>query len=207
MGCDIHGYIEVRKYDMWDEWDACLDIKSIIGRNYDMFALLFGVRNYGKYIPLAKERGLPSNASEEATKDYEEWGMNAHGSSWITWEEIQNIKWMEKGTELANRVYCYRKGEENWFQSFLWSSELNGEDYEILNRGESFERNGIVYKRNVISMEDAISGDWQCLFDIMKRIDELHKASTRDINTVESVNSPVVYRANPRIRLVVWFDN
>lgn len=207
MGCDIHGYIEVKKYDWYPGWDVCLDIGSIVGRNYDMFALLFGVRNRASYIPLAERRGLPADISEEAKKDYDEWESDAHSPSWITWGEIETIKWTEKGTQLADRVYCYRKGEDQWFQAFGWSSELSDADYATLNRGESIERNDIIYKRNVISKQDAMSGDWKCIFDIMKRINEHFTACSEESNVIESTAVPAVYQDNSRVRLVVWFDN
>lgn len=212
MGCDIHGYVE---YNGWGLWRDCISIKPIVGRNYDMFALLFGVRNDAAFIPVAPDRGMPVNVSDRVKEEYERWGEDAHSPSWITWQEIAQINWNGQGTQLADRVFCYRPGEDTSFQSFRMASYLTDEDYRLLDKGETIERfdrfegTTVLYRREVQKTSDAISDDWQCLFDLMKRLDEYHRASDnrRESNIIESKPVPAIPVDDSKVRLVVWFDN
>ena len=80
MGCDIHICTEinksVNKNDIWvnsDDWkynpyyeigntdgEQKYKLKSIYrNRNYNLFAMLAGVRNYSNITPIAEPRGIP----------------------------------------------------------------------------------------------------------------------------------------------------
>ena len=68
MGCDIHLYIEYKnkmvefdgyKYS-WHDFGKCINP----GRNYVLFALMAGVRNYGNELPvIVPRRGMPEDAA------------------------------------------------------------------------------------------------------------------------------------------------
>lgn len=213
MGCDIHGYVEVRKYD-FGTWYDCVNIKSIVGRNYDMFALLFGVRNDAAFIPIAPDRGMPALVSDQVKKDVEEWGEDGHSLSWITWKEIQAINWNEQGTQLADRIFFYRPGEERHYQSVGSASYISDTNVALLNRGETIElidpftNQRALCRREVQKTSDAISSDWQCLFDLMKQLDEYYRRDEKQV--IESSRVPVPANQiedDNRVRLVVWFDN
>lgn len=212
MGCDIHGYVEVNQYGWWTH---SINIKSLVGRNYDMFALLFGVRNDASFIPIAPDRGLPEHVSERVKQEVEDWGEGGHSHSWITWKEIQGVNWNTQGTQLADRVFCYRPGEDTAFASFGWSSALTDEDYRALNAGQTIEkfdsiyRTTVLYRREVQKTSDALSRDWQCLFDLMRCLDHYHRAmdNLRDSRVVESRAVPMITEDDSKVRLVVWFDN
>lgn len=214
MGCDIHGYVEVQKYD-FGNWYDCINIRSIVGRNYDMFALLFGVRNSASFIPVAPDRGLPPLVSDRTKEDFESWGANAHSASWISYQEITRINWSEQGTQLADRIFCYRPGEENWFSSFGWASWLTSEDYQRLNAGETIEHHDpvekttVLYRREVQNVSEALSKDWQCLFALMRCLDAYHRQqdSYQSGRIVESRALPALQEDTSKVRLVVWFDN
>lgn len=68
MGCDIHCYIEYSEYKgSW--WGFGGRINP--GRDYDIFARLAGVRNYGDEIKTPiPPRGVPADMSYEAMGDY-----------------------------------------------------------------------------------------------------------------------------------------
>jgi hypothetical protein len=92
MGCDIHGWVEIRPYNFdKDYWTAVYDIDHL-ERNYLMFARLFGVRL--EEIPaLAPNRGLPSNGDHDAHDDWRKidatyWEADGHSFSWIGLDEI-----------------------------------------------------------------------------------------------------------------------
>ncbi|SDT81697.1 hypothetical protein SAMN05216371_6776 [Streptomyces sp. TLI_053] len=66
MGTDITGYLEYRapQDDQEPVRHASHDLHSLgVGRDYDAFGCLFGVRNYANFRPLAAGRGLPADAS------------------------------------------------------------------------------------------------------------------------------------------------
>ena len=101
MGCDIHGWVEVKK-DYLDWWDGVIRIDRLVERNYVMFACLANVRNYDEVKPISDPRGIPSDVSDEAKKDIEGWGEDGHSHSWLTWKEIKEYDWSN------NKYYEHR---------------------------------------------------------------------------------------------------
>lgn len=109
MGCDIHMQVEYRtKVDGTMQWrDGNLyevnkfhynypdDPKYIRvhlnneRRNYTLFGLLAGIRNYG-IKPIAPPRGFPKDVSKSITEGYNSWGSDAHSASWLTLAELMN---------------------------------------------------------------------------------------------------------------------
>ncbi len=88
MGCDIHAQIERKtKYG----WTSSGD--PDIGRNYEMYAVLAGVRNYDDITPIAEPRGFPDEYPEYPSQAMsamrEEMGADAHSLSWLTLAEIK----------------------------------------------------------------------------------------------------------------------
>jgi len=102
MGCDIHLYTErysnsARKWynsDMWhyDPWEDRFVVQSAYeGRDYDLFALLAGVRNGCGVTPISEPRGLPLDVSKpvaDAAKRHKD--NFAH--SWLTLEELNEYR-------------------------------------------------------------------------------------------------------------------
>jgi hypothetical protein len=100
MGCDIHAIVE-RKVTYRDregepymhEWVNSGD--PDIGRNYEVFAALAGVRNYDDITPVAEPRGLPGPSSymDEPCwmfKSYHEsYDADAHSASWLALAELK----------------------------------------------------------------------------------------------------------------------
>ena len=83
MGCDIHGIIEQRKLGgQWEESSVTIDL----GRNYSVFDNLAGLR--GLENPVAANRGLPPDASEESRISSSKGGIY-HSHSWCTIAELQ----------------------------------------------------------------------------------------------------------------------
>jgi hypothetical protein len=111
MGCDIHIQVEYRtKIDGTMQWcDGNLYDTDITkfhdshengpkyqrvclineGRNYTLFGLLAGVRNYD-IKPIASPRGFPNDASKSIAKEYNAWGIDAHSAGWLTLAELMN---------------------------------------------------------------------------------------------------------------------
>lgn len=188
MGCDIHGWVEINPYkdDPW--WSPCIEINSILGRNYDMFGLLFGVRNYATFNPIAENRGIPKNASSIVKNDIKEWGIDAHSASYLTFTEISGINWDAKSIEKDERIHEYRKTEngEEFSVKYSWGSGLEGHEEELRETGR-VEIGDRVYKLEYETAKEALSSDWKFLFELMEKLAERYGDSN--------------------VRLIVWFDN
>jgi tRNA-binding EMAP/Myf-like protein len=107
MGCDVHGFVEVRRPSGVDEhkWVAVLNIKHVIRRGYDSFGSLFGVRNGSGFTPYAHARGLPGDLSEAARAAYESREVDAHSMSYLTLEDVVlDVPWGEKSAPGSDRT-------------------------------------------------------------------------------------------------------
>jgi hypothetical protein len=87
MGCDIHCVIEQRDPEYKEWWTNRGD--ADIGRNYEMFSVLAGVRNYLDVRPIREPRGLPEDVDFMLKVYYEYWAEDAHSASWVTLKEMR----------------------------------------------------------------------------------------------------------------------
>jgi len=107
MGCDIHMYTEaLRTIDdkkTWvnvDNWRVdpyepgkFTHVNLHGERNYSLFTLLAGVRDYSeKTIPVADPKGLPDDISPETKTEAERWEGNGHTHSYLTLGEIKQYQ-------------------------------------------------------------------------------------------------------------------
>lgn len=141
MGCDIHMYMEYRDpnnsaYNRWNSFGS----RYNVGRNYDMFALLAGVR--GSSQAIVAPRGYPADADYETDQEYyyyidEEEGF-CSGRRTITQETA--LRW-NIGIEYDDKGNPYRTRNPDahtpsWltrseFMSAIVMSELNHRHYII----------------------------------------------------------------------------
>lgn len=96
MGCDIHGFVEVKPFPDSDPtyWKGVIKIDEPIDRNYKMFSYLFGVRKKDDNSPkgIAEKRGLPIEGySTEVLSESGRWGTDGHSHTWIVFEELTPI--------------------------------------------------------------------------------------------------------------------
>jgi hypothetical protein len=87
MGCDIHAFVEVR---INGEWESYAELH--IGRDYQLFARMAGVRNYDDTEPIAAPRGLPDGLSPVVAASVKLWGTDAHSSSWLSATEAKAVQ-------------------------------------------------------------------------------------------------------------------
>lgn len=107
MGCDIHSRAEIG-YD--GDWETITDalwpsgwfkhdapvtpynvpygVEPFRSRNYGLFGLLAGVRNYSGLTPLAEPRGVPEDAGDGWKAYVAKWGGDLHSMSWFTHAEL-----------------------------------------------------------------------------------------------------------------------
>lgn len=138
MGCDIHLAVEVRNGDgkwhralppeeIYDSWLAKqaaketgdshyyrdrVKVEWFNDRNYNLFAILAGVRNGYDFVPISEPRGLPSDLSPEVKKlDYmsreesesgggdNDISLGDHSQSWLTLAELLACDWTQEVKE------------------------------------------------------------------------------------------------------------
>lgn len=85
MGCDIHAMME--KKGRYGYWKNAGD--PDIGRDYEMFAVLAGVRNDNDIEPISPPKGLPDDASGAFEGWFAAWGSDAHSASYLTLKELK----------------------------------------------------------------------------------------------------------------------
>jgi len=109
MGCDIHFYTEVlRTIDDKKTWCCCdlwklnpyykvfedepeYEIEELYGdRDYNLFSILAGVRNYSDIVPISKPRGLPDGVSTAVKAASDKWDGDGHSHSWFTLYELMS---------------------------------------------------------------------------------------------------------------------
>lgn len=209
MGCDIHGWIETKPWPKTspDYWESVVKIRpAIVGRNYDMFGLLFGVRNYVSQAPIAEGRGLPkydkhqtkdkdSDDRPQTLIDREQWNGDGHSDTWISYSEIAKIDWEKESEEEDERIHEYRineEGKEEYVGKASMYGFLSQDELQSLSKNKVIDKtnNGVKFRFKIekTKLKDSLSGDWKVLFDIMKRLAEQQEN-------------------NDNVRLVVWFDN
>jgi hypothetical protein len=99
---DLQGYLEMSKErgedpSYWElriqeEKAGTFDFVST-GRNYMLFAILAGVRNYYSLTPISKPRGLPGDVSDQVRSNSEEWGDDGHSHSYLSITDLFAFNW------------------------------------------------------------------------------------------------------------------
>lgn len=108
MGSDIHSRAEKRVGGKW----IGLDVEAFESRNYGFFGWLAGVRNYSGLGPIAADRGLPKDASAEASKHYADWAGVAHSESWVGVSELLAVDYEQT---IEDRRTTTQVGPNLWF--------------------------------------------------------------------------------------------
>lgn len=132
MGCDIHGFLEIRNQDeVWEAKDRIPD-----DRDYDWFGILAGVRNYTNTRPIAEPRGIPFGVSDEVKEKIDSWGMDGHSHSWLTYKDISEHDWDYASVDGRKSTIDRKTGEELGKASFSsrWDTQLDKFEYKHLPR-------------------------------------------------------------------------
>lgn len=97
MGCDIHLHVEVKIDGVWHHY-----AHPSIGRDYELFAKLAGVRNYHGTEPIALPRGVPDDATIITKMEFDD--CHCHSHSWISAEEIVALEdWYRTRSDVQAR--------------------------------------------------------------------------------------------------------
>lgn len=194
MGCDIHALIERRSPHRWlNSGDPD------IGRNYEIFAVLAGVRNYEGITPIAEPRGLPA---------FKGWERFSDGEAWLSFNSYEEQPCREM-VQMAERY-----GEDGHSASWLTLAEI-----------KAFDTDQTVDDPHVVTSKDETGrvtsmarGVWSGGRDVTA---EMERVGTRRILTWPGEEQPESWlrlirymeqakwdgQADDEIRLVFFFDN
>jgi hypothetical protein len=142
MGCDIHMHYEIRttvgwwpfKRTIWKhfdwraphvlgtyedgsieyDWDGIRKDPLALDRNYDLFALLAGVRNYHLANPISFPRGLPSDVTSEVLRESDRMGSDGHSHSWLSLREVTEFNYDKVISDRCSDTHREAIGPE-WF--------------------------------------------------------------------------------------------
>lgn len=120
MGCDIHLYIEYRKpFDStgyrnnWKSFGGRINP----GRNYIIFSLLAGIRNYNELPILVPPRGMPEDAGYYADNENRMYISEDSQENSVTMERAQT--WVDQGSS----KFVYRDNDiPRWVTHPDWHS-------------------------------------------------------------------------------------
>ncbi len=128
MSCGIHLFAEKRVDGVWvhaqeddvvTEKTGCGEYRSIPHekdlcdiQNYELFAMLAGVRNYYQIKPIAEPRGLPTDLSSFVAERAEAWYGDAHNYSWLTLQELKGFDWT--GHNFTRRAFVTTEDAERY---------------------------------------------------------------------------------------------
>ncbi|MHB9858399.1 hypothetical protein [Streptomyces sp. YIM S03343] len=137
MGTDIYGGIEFRHpYAGTDDysgepWVTAMDLWPLYDEtDYTAFGLLFGVRNYVGFPPLAPGRGLPDDLSSGMRSQLGSWVERGEmdGASWVSWGELASLDPATGPEHFVGRVTWYQKSLPSTLHrqavSHRWSSDF-----------------------------------------------------------------------------------
>ena len=201
MGCDIHFYVEVKQDDgAWlprneDLYD---------GRNYDLFAILAGVRNGVGFAGvktgdgfnvIAEPRGLPDDVSNDILQESEDWGRDGHSHSWLTVAEIKAFNWKQETQHqgVVNleqfKVFIKKGRPTSWCGVAVGSSVVHVSVDEMMDfvKGSVAMQEGKSYYTTVCWVETYA--------------DSVGTFLTETLPKMEALGDP------EKVRAVFWFDN
>ena len=206
MGCDIHIFLERKNKDKWedanlyqqnyythpdDAEEKTFDrLDCYNGRNYNLFAALADVRNYGHIRPICKPRGLPRDASGHASKELKNWGCDAHTVSYFTLKELLDAR--SSYQEIINSGFITKEYakllDEKGITPVEWSQDV-------------FE-NGI---RGGAEGSNYIWREWTKKYDLLAPLID---------GIINTLSLTFYYDGRKRIlekpdnfRIIFWFDN
>ncbi len=198
MGCDKHLYVERRRNinnkDVWfncDNWrlnpyhdeenEPKYEIAHLYDdRNYRLFSVLAGVRNYSENEPIAQPRGLPSDVSDATKAQSDHWDGDGHTHSWFTLKEVKDYfakhpKVKYSGIMTPENAAKVDAGE----MPYAWCQ--GSTDTSLVHREWEFEDRPL---KRLISL-----------------IDERKRDEFRVFGDDEGL------KLDAKIRIVFWFDN
>lgn len=119
MGCDVHLHVEVKIKGTWYHYAA-----PRVERLYVVFAMMGPCGRAPEVEPISQSKGLPETATPLTRLDYEDYGQEAHGASWLGVEELDLLRKRIKDY-FGDQYNCLRHGlEHGIFRTYLQGGSL-----------------------------------------------------------------------------------
>ncbi|OME55138.1 hypothetical protein [Paenibacillus odorifer] len=200
MGCDIHMYVEGKRTisgeSKWvsgdyysvnpyftdgEDGEQKYRIQPIYdSRNYRLFAVLAGVRNYSDIEPIAESKGIPSDCCPEIQEANEYWSGDGHSHSYFTLRELQEYS---------------RKNIKTKYSGYVHESEkhkpLSGECPS--------------YWSQWTNMPDHVFMEWEVEENILEPIIEGLRKRASEL--FYRYNNEQIEEYSNDLRIIFWFDN
>lgn len=161
MGCDIHGFLEIRKNNKWEKFESEIfpeydDYKTSAPfqwRNYGLFGFLADVRNYSCVPPIQERIGLPKD-SDFLDSEFEK--------DWYTGDIITQRDYiLDYDGHSHSHIYLKTLLEFDYSQSFWDRRVTKG------NNGASLAEEG---EGRVISFKDFLGEGFFEHIELMKSL-------------------------------------
>lgn len=184
----IHGVVE---FFVGDEWYEVVNVGVLLLRHCDLYGCLFGVDNYGGFVPLFEGRGMPKDCSFTLTERTSELDDSESRASWVLWQELKEVDWSELAPVRDERITEFAAGEDG---------------------GEVRVTKGLDY-REFGWVEAALARDPSAEIRVGHRI--FRRVFLRRSDAIEGTDFPLVMKLMEclaerfgvdGVRLVVWFD-
>jgi hypothetical protein len=94
MGCDVHGYIEVKINGVWHPYRHLE-----IDRDYQFFSKMAFCWRGPDTLSITKgNRGLPEDVTALVKYEHDVvWGSDAHSTNWLSLQELEELRlWFEE---------------------------------------------------------------------------------------------------------------
>ncbi|MFH0962036.1 MAG: hypothetical protein V1820_05105 [archaeon] len=168
--------------------DELANSESQQDSQYNLFGLLFGVRNYAGFAPVAGVRGLPDNCSGLTREIFEVGKARFHSPSWISLGELKGIKF--SGLKKFEDPFPHFYRVEDGIEVSVRAPGFSAEDLKRLAAEKSIKKGPLVAKLEPVRRKDILSRGWLVLVAFM-----------------EALSSSLAGGSEENVRVVVWFSD
>ncbi|MFI8805312.1 hypothetical protein [Micromonospora chalcea] len=197
VSTDIWGGVEIRPHGTGSPWELTDISLREVSTIYDAFGLLFGVRNFAGFEPVAPGRGLPDDVS--ASLRARHFTERHHDPTWVSWAEVARIDWSAPSPRVDDRIHVYDLTAEgpryrskatrhgrSWREVAGEHADHRGSSYP---EGTEWRSGNVMWRVERLSNSDALQRD-PALRAVLEGMRELAERHGED-----------------NVRLVVWFDS
>ena len=194
MGCDIHIVAEVKENGVWrGNTDAVFPnpdyelkwskdkftVNPHEGRSYVWFAILAGIRNRHLLNPISEPKGFPSDVSESSQLIEEEWGLDLHSQSYLTYTEFEKYDWSQ--VVLVSKTLDLHLYAERFAGEIKPIASIPGSFHQFLkeNQPDRDQRKGLV----AIKEDTAI--------ELIRRLNSFSKLSEEERIIMEDLDEGI----------------
>lgn len=210
MGCDIHAYIDFDDFKTKDgDWYVtCFATNVYIGRNYELFALMAGVRYDENRMdgkqPLFTPKGIPEQVSWNVVDAYTLFVANEDFEGSCTSKDAQ--KWVKNGSSEWWNDDKSRVTHPDW-HSTSWLTVQELEQVHMAYQEISSPEMSWYQSPNQILPENAKvtgTGLWGIHVEVGER--KTNKPLSQ-LSAIIAAMKELDGNTPGRARLVFWFDN